>query len=214
MGSYGTEEHLLMMMRFAVHKYSGYARHSNTPQTTQNAQKQQEQQQQTQQQQTQQQQTTTSDSGLSAGKQLLAKSGAKFHNIYDATDLSVANKQPILFLIHRTTCPSCKALLKTISRSKDFAEKTKDFILSDIEDDVDEKKADSYDVDGGYVPRIYFLDPEGNVMSDIWNIGTNYPTTKFYYYDLESIYKASAKAKRHMETWKPGQNKKPAKDEL
>ena len=26
-----------------------------------------------------------------------------------------------------------------------------------LQDDIDDVKADSYDVDGGYVPRIYFL---------------------------------------------------------
>merc|ERR1712176_51088 len=96
---------------------------------------------------------------------------------------------------------------KTISRDKEFTSKMSGFLLADIEDDVDDKKADSYDVDGGYVPRIYFLDPEGNIIRDIWNIGTNYMTSKYYYYDMNSVYRGMDRAKKHMETWQPGQNK-------
>merc|ERR1719354_1142076 len=150
------------------------------------------------------------------GKQLLKTNGAPFTTIYEAEAEAKKTKKPIMFLIHRTTCPSCKALIKTISRDKEFTSKMSGFLLADIEDDVDDKKADSYDVDGGYVPRIYFLDPEGEIIGDIWNVGTNYPTTKFYYYDLASVYVQKEKALKHMETWQPGQNKrnKTKKDEL
>ena len=150
---------------------------------------------------------------------MLANSGAPWMSIYDTEPQALKDRMPTMFLIHRTTCPSCKALLKSISRDTEFKTKTAGFLLADIEDDVDEKKADSYDVDGGYVPRVYFLDPEGEVIESIWNIGTNYITSKYYYYDMVSIYRGMEKAKKHMETWVPGMNKKAAntggvKDEL
>jgi len=216
--SYGNEEHIMMTMKFAAHKYSKYAYRTAGSQEYQSQEQQQQQQQQQPHQQTQEAQktqetqnaadsTSTDTSGLTAGKKLLAASGANFMNINDALPLSSSSKKPIMFLIHRTTCPSCKALMKSISRDREFKTKTSEFILSDIEDDIDEKQADSYDVDGGYVPRIYFLDPEGNIIRDIWNIGTNYMTSKFYYYDMNSIYRGMERATKHMETWQPGQNK-------
>merc|ERR550534_3447183 len=168
-------------MQFATHKYTGHLRHQQAHQQQQQQQQhnqQQEQQQQQQQQQTQQSTTTTTstatqasdNSALTAGKQLLRSNGAPFKTIWEAEKIAKEMKKPILYLIHRTTCPSCKALIKAISRDKEFTEKTSNFVLADIEDDIDEQKADSYDVDGGYVPRVYFLDPEGEIISDIWNV--------------------------------------------
>ena len=33
------------------------------------------------------------------------------------------------------------------------------------QDDIDEQKADSYDVDGGYVPRVYFLGKNNKLIA-------------------------------------------------
>lgn len=54
------------------------------------------------------------------------------------------------------------------------------------QDDVDDEIADSFDVDGTYVPRIYFLDPDGKIWKDLWNVGTNYLDNKFYFFEVTS----------------------------
>ena len=60
------------------------------------------------------------------------------------------------------------------------------FLSLFVQDDVDEELADSFDVDGTYVPRLYFLDPEGKIWKDLWNVGTNYLDNKFYFFEAGS----------------------------
>ncbi|XP_066927374.1 uncharacterized protein [Clytia hemisphaerica] len=217
--SFAYEEQILQTMKFAVGKFYN----------TQNTAQQNTQQQTTQQQEKQQQkQETKTEEGkkeksttLSPGKRLLSNSGLKWNNINAALEEAKESQKPIMFLVHRTTCPACKATIKMIVRDEEFKEKSQGFILADIEDDVDDELADSFDIDGTYVPRIYFLDPEGKIWKDLWNVGTSYLDNKFYFFESSAIYRAMEKAKEKMSAWKPGDQseetnrvvKKP-KDEL
>jgi len=199
--SYASEEQLVTTMKFAIAKISPYAEHHrytelkenkdvrNTTTTTSSTDSKQA--------------NTIDTSNLTPGRKILAESGNNFLLIKDALEQAKTSLKPILFIVHRTTCPACKAVLKMISRDGDFRRISEPFILSDIEDDIDDKVADSYDVDGGYVPRIYFLDPQGNIFKDVWNVGTNYLENKFYFYEMQSIYRAMEKVVDKMKTWKP-----------
>merc|ERR1711937_344149 len=75
-----------------------------------------------------------------------------------------------------------------------MGEKAKQFVVAEVEDDTDEQTADKYNVDGGYVPRIYFLGSDGKVMEDLWNVGTQYLENKFYYYEMSSVLRSMDKA--------------------
>lgn len=48
--------------------------------------------------------------------------------------------------------------------------------------------------DGGYIPRILFLTPQGEVMSEVVHAGGN-PKYKYYYAEPRSIVTAMADAK-------------------
>lgn len=194
--SYAYEDQIIQTMKFAIGKFY------NTQQHQQQGQQQQQEKQTT----TEQPKTETKkEEGkmLSPGKRLLANSGITWKTINVALEEAKTTKKPIMFLVHRTTCPACKATIKLITRDEEFKEKSEGLILADIEDDVDDALADSFDVDGTYVPRIYFLDPEGKIFKDIWNVGTNYLENKYYFFETTSIYRAMEKAKKKMETWKP-----------
>merc|ERR1711964_768348 len=85
--------------------------------------------------------------------------------------------------------------------------KAKDaFVVAEVEDDTDEAIADKYNIDGGYVPRIYFLGPDGKIMADIWNVGTQYLENKFYYYEMSSVLRAMDKASSRFKELKEQNN--------
>jgi len=194
--SYNDEETLHLMMKWAVHRFKGnYAQVDATGEIK-----------------TQQAETTTATpSPISEGRITLKESGLTWYEIQDAIVHAKQHRMPILFLIHRTTCPACKAVLRMLARDEDFREKAKLFINAEVEDDTDEKTADAYNVDGGYVPRIYFITPEGKVWEDIWNVGTQYLDNKFYYYEISAVLRSMDKALNRMEGWKSSEELEAAK---
>ncbi|XP_073239584.1 uncharacterized protein [Porites lutea] len=103
-----------------------------------------------------------------------------------------SNKK-MLLIIHKSWCSSCKALKPILAKHKTFAELSKKFVMVNTEDD-DEPKGDQFDVDGKYVPRIFFLDSNGNVEKELWNEGTKHKHVKYYYQDGVELVKAMKKA--------------------
>jgi len=103
-------------------------------------------------------------------------------------------QKPIFLLVHRSSCPACKAVHRMLVRDEKFLQKISDFIMVEIEDDTHTELAEKFDIDGTYVPRIYFLDYKGEIMKKIWNVGTHYQENKFYYYETTSVLRAMEKA--------------------
>merc|ERR1739848_5252 len=114
-----------------------------------------------------------------------------------------STKKVIMFLIGRRDCPSCKAFLRNLVQSEDFKRKAKEFILAETEDDVDRDTADRYNIDGAYAPRVYFLDPDGEIMTDVWNKETSYIENKYYHYDSALLLKSMSEALEKLKEWKP-----------
>ncbi|XP_046849923.1 uncharacterized protein LOC124443513 [Xenia sp. Carnegie-2017] len=94
--------------------------------------------------------------------------------------------KPIMVLIHKSWCSSCKILKPQFAASKEIEELSKNFVMVNTEDD-EEPKDKAYAVDGAYIPRIYFVEPSGKVMDHIWNKGTSFPDTKYYYGEPKNI---------------------------
>ena len=60
-----------------------------------------------------------------------------------------------------------------------------------------------FNIDGTYIPRVFFLDPDGKVLSDIANANGN-PNYKYYHYQVSTILDAMKKVLHEF----------PVKDEL
>lgn len=104
----------------------------------------------------------------------------------DAFGLAQSSSKPIVLVVWKTWCGACKALRPKWAESAAIASHAEDFVFVNVVDD-EEPQEDKYKPDGGYIPRILFLDGRtGAVMDDVVNAAGN-PKYKYYYTDGESV---------------------------
>ena len=101
-----------------------------------------------------------------------------------ATEAAQQSGKPLMVVLHKPWCPACKNLKSWFSTSQQIEELSRNFVMVNVPTDEFDPK--ELDVDGGYVPRILFLDPEGKVLEDVHNPGGN-PDYKYFYYDESSV---------------------------
>uniref|UniRef100_A0A0N4ZCP6 Thioredoxin domain-containing protein n=1 Tax=Parastrongyloides trichosuri TaxID=131310 RepID=A0A0N4ZCP6_PARTI len=100
-----------------------------------------------------------------------------------AIELAEQQEKPIFLLIHKTWCHACKSLKKTLESSnarKAFKILSKYFIMVNTEDD-EEPYEDEYRPDGKYIPRLIFLDKNGDLLSEFTNKRGEQKNYKYYY---------------------------------
>nr|CAD7197271.1 unnamed protein product [Timema douglasi]CAD7405481.1 unnamed protein product [Timema poppensis] len=93
--------------------------------------------------------------------------------------------KPLMLLIHKTWCGACKALKPQFAASEEIEKLSKHFVMVNTQDD-EEPKGSMFAPDGGYIPRILFLDPNGVVMDEYYNEEGN-PDYKYFYSDSKSV---------------------------
>lgn len=103
----------------------------------------------------------------------------------DAYGIAKDTNKPIMLIIHKTWCGACKALKPKFAESKEIDSLSKHFVMVNVEDD-EEPNDSKFAPDGGYIPRILFLDSNGEVNQGITNAKGN-PKYKFYYPEPSGI---------------------------
>jgi len=106
--------------------------------------------------------------------------------------LAKEQNKMIFMLIHKSWCQACKALKPQFATSMEIEKLAPEFVMVNIMDD-EEPKDRKYQPDGGYIPRILFLSPDGEVKVDLPNPNAN-PSYKFYYPKPDDIVAAMKKA--------------------
>jgi protein-disulfide reductase (glutathione) len=81
----------------------------------------------------------------------------------DGLAAAATSNKPVLLLIWKSWCGACKALRPLFAASADVAALAGSFEMVNTVDDEEPKDA-VYAPDGGYIPRILFLAPNGTVI--------------------------------------------------
>jgi protein-disulfide reductase (glutathione) len=86
----------------------------------------------------------------------------------DAKAVAAEQNKPIMLVIHKSWCGACKQLKPKFAASTDIAELSNNFVMVNTLDD-DEPAEAAFKPDGGYIPRVLFLNPAGEVLTEVQN---------------------------------------------
>jgi len=119
-----------------------------------------------------------------------------------ATDLETAydqariEKKTIMLIVHKTYCHESQSLRPLLIESNAVQQSSKDFIMVSALDGQD-SLAQNIRPDGGkYVPRIVFIDCNGKIIKNIYNLNQPQQSKHRYFYTTAGqVYNAMNRAK-------------------
>jgi protein-disulfide reductase (glutathione) len=88
--------------------------------------------------------------------------------------------------------PTTPRLKVAFAGSQELAEESKKFIMVNAEDEEEPHDDATYNVDGGYIPRLFFLTPNGE-RTEVFNEAGN-AAYKYYYWTTDQILAAMSRA--------------------
>jgi len=117
-------------------------------------------------------------------------------------------RKPVMLLIHKTWCGACQTLKGKFAKAKMIAELAKSFIMVNAEDD-EEPWEEEFQPDGGkYIPRIFFISPDGQLLKDVINPKDEYKQYPYYYSNPAPIIHAMQSVLQKFGMPVPGDDKK------
>ena len=105
-------------------------------------------------------------------------------------ELGAGVNKPGMLVMHKSWCGVCKALGPQFANSNEIQNLANNFVMINVQDDDDPNDA-AYQIDGAYIPRIYFLDSQGKPMAQYTSGNPNY---RYFYSSPSEI----AAAMRHV----------------
>ncbi|KAH9523672.1 Thioredoxin domain-containing protein 12 [Bulinus truncatus] len=109
----------------------------------------------------------------------------KWVNLKDGQKIVKEQGKPAMIVFHKPWCRACKALRPRFANSREIEQMSNDFVMISVEEE-DLPKNSELSPDGAYIPRILFLDPEGKVLTQVFNQKGN-KQYRYYYAETNSI---------------------------
>eukprot|EP01062_Namystynia_karyoxenos_P067285 TRINITY_DN61197_c0_g1_i1.p1 TRINITY_DN61197_c0_g1~~TRINITY_DN61197_c0_g1_i1.p1 ORF type:complete len:226 (+),score=72.61 TRINITY_DN61197_c0_g1_i1:82-678(+) len=136
------------------------------------------------------------EADLSGGREFREMSpgeiGRGFGKYYDwhqlDTGLASAREtgKPIMLVMHKSWCQMCRRLGPLFAFSREVQQRASNFTLVNCMDEDPGCESPGYMPDGGYIPRILFLDSDGNVQRDL-TAPDHPPQYKYFYSSAQQV---------------------------
>ena len=92
---------------------------------------------------------------------------------------------PVMMVVHTSWCGNCKKLKDTFNSDGNLERLSQEFVMVHVDQD-EHPEAALYGPDGQYIPRVMFLDDDGNVDAKLQN--PNRPSKfRFFYTPQEDL---------------------------
>ena len=104
--------------------------------------------------------------------------GIGWKSYTDGLAVAAKEKKPICLVVFTEWCPHCKNYAAVFHDAK-VVEQAKQFVMIHVDKDKEPEVSRKYVPDGEYIPRTYFLTPEGKLKPEIHAQRDNY----IYFYD-------------------------------
>ncbi len=101
-----------------------------------------------------------------AGGETWGGSAIAWHGPDDGLAEAKRTGRPAVLVLYTSWCPHCKNYSNLFGDPR-VAEASKQFVMIKANSDEAEDFAWKYAPDGGYIPRTFFLKPDGSILSDI-----------------------------------------------
>jgi thiol:disulfide interchange protein len=88
-----------------------------------------------------------------------------------------AGKKPVCLVFYTTWCPHCANYSKVFKDQK-VVDKSKSFVMIRLDKDKNKEISAQYKPDGEYIPRTYFLSPDGKLDE---SLTAERPQFKYFY---------------------------------
>merc|ERR1711971_220339 len=119
-------------------------------------------------------------------------------------DAAIADtSRPTLVILHKSWCGACKSLKPKVAQSSELEQLSGKFSMVNANEENSIHNLELFKIDGSYIPRVFFLNHEGQVLSEITNANGN-PNYKYYHYQVSTILESMQKVLKDF----------PVKDEL
>lgn len=101
-----------------------------------------------------------------AGAETWGEPGIAWREASAGLEEAKRSGKPVVLVLFTTWCPHCKNYSNVFADPR-VAEQAKGFVMIRADADKNEALASKYAPDGGYIPRTFFLKPDGSMMADI-----------------------------------------------
>ena len=119
-------------------------------------------------------------------------------------DAAIADtSRPTLVILHKSWCGACKSLKPKFAQSSEIDQLSEKFSMVNANEENSIHNLASFNIDGSYIPRVFFLNPDGQVLSEMTNTNGN-PSYKYFHHQASTI----------LESMKKVLDDFPVKDEL
>ena len=106
----------------------------------------------------------------------------KWVSFSEGQSLAASSQKPMMVLVYASWCKQCKALAKAMS-SPEFVKASAAFVMVLTDHDDKTQGLTYYTPNLTYVPRIFFMQPNGELWVELQSGNTRYP----YFYQPKNL---------------------------